>query len=102
MTTGSPHGPGKAVSPPKVSLGSVSLAERSETVACGLGNLAVTLVTLQLEMPSSSHMLWFVAFDGSHGVEEWGSPWCGYQVCGWEPWYDCRTFIRERVDLWGF
>lgn len=68
VTTGSPHGQGKAVSLPKVSLGSASLAERSETLTGGLGSVAVMPLTLKLEMPSSSHMLWLLAFDGNHGV----------------------------------
>lgn len=67
VTTGSPHGQGKAVSLPKVSLGSASLAERSETLTGGLGSLAVMPLTLKLEMPSSSHMLCLLAFDGNHG-----------------------------------
>lgn len=67
VTTGSPHGQGKAVSLPKVSLGSASLAERSETLTGGLGSVAVMPLTLKLEMPSSSHMLWLLAFDGNHG-----------------------------------
>lgn len=60
----------EVVSSPKVLLASTSLAERSETLAGELGNqgnLAVTPVTLKLEMPMSSHMLCFLAFDGSHG-----------------------------------
>lgn len=67
VTTGSPHGQGKAVSPPKVSLGSTSLAERSETLGGGLDRVAAMPLTLKLEMPSSSHMSCLLAFDGNHG-----------------------------------
>lgn len=76
-------------------LGSVSLAERSETVACGLGNLGVVPVTPKLEMPSSSQMLCLLASEGSQWRGEWGSPCCGYAATSLD-----TIAVRLYASVW--
>lgn len=67
MTTGRPHGQGRVVSPPKVVLAAQAWPSDPKHFAGDLGNLAALAVTLKLEMPISSHMYCFLAFDGSRG-----------------------------------